>query len=138
MNTVLLIEDDESNADVLEDIFSFDDIPAKLVTVGSGEEAIRRADTLHPALILMDLRLPGIDGLETTQLLKAHRWTENIPIWAITAFATNGDEQRARDAGCSEYFTKPVNPKDLIGRIRKFLREQPEEEALKCSGNLTS
>jgi len=56
----------------------------------------------------MDLRLPGIDGLETTQILKHNPLTKDIPVWAITAYAMNGDEQQARAAGCCEYITKPV------------------------------
>jgi two-component system, cell cycle response regulator DivK len=138
MNTVLLIEDDESNANILSDMFTFDGIPAKLVAVASGEEALHCASTLQPALILMDLRLPGIDGLETTQLLKADPRTKGIAVWAITAYAMNGDEERARAAGCLKYLTKPVNQKELAGRIREFLEERHEEEILECSGKRTS
>jgi len=121
MNTILLIEDNFSNFSLLEDIFLFDDIPARLVSVETGEEALNRAVELQPALILMDLRLPGIDGLETTQILKRHPLTKDIPVWAITAYAMNGDEERARAAGCCEYITKPVRALDLANRLRTFL-----------------
>ena len=121
METILLIEDNFSNFSLLEDIFLFDDIPARLVSVETGEEALNRAVELQPALILMDLRLPGIDGLETTQILKRHPLTKDIPVWAITAYAMNGDEERARAAGCCEYITKPVRALDLANRLRTFL-----------------
>ncbi|MGD0897412.1 MAG: response regulator [Thermoguttaceae bacterium] len=121
MNTILLIEDNANNFSLLEDIFLFDDIPARLVSVETGEEALNRAIQLQPALILMDLRLPGIDGLETTQILKRNPLTKDIPVWAITAYAMNGDEERARAAGCCEYITKPVRALDLANRLRTFL-----------------
>jgi len=127
MNTILLIEDNANNFSLLEDIFLFDDIPARLVSVETGEEALNRAVQLQPILILMDLRLPGIDGLETTQILKHHPLTKDIPVWAITAYAMNGDEERARAAGCCEYITKPVRALDLANRLRTFL-DQPERE----------
>lgn len=123
MNTVLLIEDDDSSAVVLQDMFAYDDIPARLVSVESGEEALRHAADVHPSLILMDLRLPGIDGLETTQVLKSDTRTKDIPVWALTAYAMRGDEQRARVAGCSEYFTKPLHLKELSTRITCLLKQ---------------
>jgi len=71
----------------------------------------------------MDLRLPGIDGLETTQILKHHPLTKDIPVWAITAYAMQGDEERARAAGCCEYITKPVRAMELANRLRTFLNQ---------------
>jgi len=121
MNTILLIEDNVNNIMLLEDIFLLDDISARLVSVESGEEALSRVVELQPVLILMDLRLPGIDGLETTQILKRNPLTKDIPVWAITAYAMNGDEERARAAGCCEYITKPVRAVDLANRLRTFL-----------------
>jgi len=130
MNTILLIEDNFTNISLLEDIFMFDDIPARLVSVETGEEALNRAVELQPALILMDLRLPGIDGLETTQILKSNPLTKDIPIWAITAYAMNGDEERARAAGCCEYITKPVRVMELANRLRTFLGQLERQEVL--------
>jgi two-component system, cell cycle response regulator DivK len=129
MDTVLLIEDDASSAVVLQDMFAFDDIPAKLFSVESGEEAIRRAADEQPALILMDLRLSGMDGLETTQLLKSDIRTKDIPVWALTAYAMRGDEQRARVAGCSEYFTKPLHLREISSRITGLLKQHDAVEA---------
>jgi len=129
MNTILLIEDNANNFSLLEDIFLFDDIPARLVSVETGEEALNRAIEIQPILILMDLRLPGIDGLETTEILKRNPLTRDIPVWAITAYAMNGDEERARAAGCCEYITKPVRALDLANRLRIFLDQLKQREA---------
>jgi CheY-like chemotaxis protein len=122
MQTILLVEDNDNNANIIEDIFAFDDVPAKLHTVISGEDALRMAAEIQPALILMDLRLPGLDGLETTQLLKGNPLTKDIPVWAITAYSMKGDKERAQVAGCTKYFTKPINLKELIASLREFLQ----------------
>ena len=130
MNTILLVEDNVNNIMLLEDIFLLDNIAARLVSVETGEEALSRAIEFQPVLILMDLRLPGIDGLETTQILKRHPLTKDIPVWAITAYAMNGDEERALAAGCCEYITKPVRVLDLANRLRTFLGQLERQEVL--------
>lgn len=129
MNTILLVEDNANNASLLEDVFSYDDIPARLAYVASGEEAPRLAISLQPVLILMDLRLPGIDGLETTEILKRNLRTKDIPVWAITAYAMPGDEEKARAAGCDEYFAKPLRMRTLGDRLRDFLQELEKTES---------
>jgi CheY-like chemotaxis protein len=130
MNTILLIEDNVDNVMLLEDIFVLDDISARLVSVESGEEALSRVVELQPVLILMDLRLPGIDGLETTEILKHNPLTKDIPVWAITAYAMNGDEKRALAAGCCEYITKPVRVLELANRLRTFLGQLERQAVL--------
>ena len=129
MNTILLVEDNANNASLLEDVFAYDDIPARLAYVANGEEALRRAVSLQPALILMDLRLPGIDGLETTEILKRSPLTKDVPVWAITAYAMQGDEEKARAAGCDEYFAKPLQMRRLGDRLRDFLQELEKTES---------
>ena len=128
MRTILLAEDNVNNASLLEDIFSLDDMPAQLVTVTSGEEVVCRAISLQPVLILMDLRLPGIDGLETTEILKCNPLTKEIPVWAVTAYTMQGDEEQARAAGCDEYFAKPLVMREFSDRLRVFLQELDETE----------
>jgi CheY-like chemotaxis protein len=98
--------------------------------VESGEEALRRVVELQPVLILMDLRLRGIDGLETTEILKHDPLTKDIPVWAITAYATKGDEERAQAAGCCEYITKPVRVLELANRLRAFLGRLEQQSVL--------
>ena len=126
--TILLVEDNFNNISLMEDVFEFDNIPAKLEVAQTGEEALRSVIRLQPELILMDLRLPGIDGLETTQILKNNQMTKDIPIWAVTAYAMPGDEEMARAAGCCEYITKPTNTQEFIERLRKFLNEHTMKE----------
>jgi len=130
MNTILLIEDNINNVALLEDVFLFDDIPAQLVVVKTGEEALNKAIDIQPVLILMDLRLPGIDGLETTQILKYNPLTKDIPVWAVTAYAMNGDEEQARAAGCCEYITKPTHIQELANRLRTFLGQLERRKVL--------
>ena len=121
MKKIVLVEDNPLNRDVIEDIFEFDEIGADLVTVGSGEEALDAARTCQPVLVLMDIRLPGIDGLEATKQIKSDPDTKDIEVWAITAHAMKGDAQKALEAGCSQHITKPINSTDLARKLRSFL-----------------
>src|SRR5215831_12277726 len=86
-----------------------------------GLEAINLAREEQPDLILMDIRLPGISGFDVTRLLKQDNQTKAIPIIAVTAFATQGDETTARESGCAAYITKPVNVDELLRTIEFFL-----------------
>jgi two-component system cell cycle response regulator DivK len=126
--TILLVEDNFNNISLIEDVFEFDNIPAKLEVTQTGEEVLCSVIRFQPDLILMDLRLPGIDGLETTEILKNNPLTKDIPIWAVTAYAMPGDEEMARAAGCCQYITKPTNTQDFIDRLRKFLDELTMKE----------
>ncbi|MBN2217941.1 MAG: response regulator [Pirellulales bacterium] len=128
MPTVLLVEDNTSSQFLLEDVFSYDHIPARLITVTSGEQVQIMAVSLKPDLILMDLRLPGIDGLETTEILRRNPATKDIPVWAITAYAMPGDEEKAMASGCNEYITKPFPTRMLADRLRAFFRELSKTE----------
>ena len=131
MLTIMLVEDNTNNVSLIEDMFAFDRFPAKLVVVGTGEEVLQSAKVLLPALILMDLRLPGIDGMETTQILKRNASTRDIPVWAITAYAMPGDEEKARAAGCCEYFAKPLSIRGFGDCLRNFLQNSIEAESQK-------
>jgi CheY-like chemotaxis protein len=122
---VLLVEDNACNRAVIEDMFEFDDIPAALVSVESGEEALQVAPELQPVLILMDVGLPGIDGLTATRELKANSATREIPVWALTAHAMQGDRDRVLSAGCSQYFTKPIRAREFAEGLREFLTSRP-------------
>ena len=124
MTTILLVDDDVNNASLLEDVFSYDGIAARLVTANCGEKVLPLAVSLQPALILMDLRLPGIDGLEVTEDLKRNPLTKDIPVWAVTACAMPGDRERARDAGCCKYFTKPFSMRDFSHCVKSFMEHQ--------------
>ena len=86
-----------------------------------GHEAIAKAFSLRPDVILMDLSLPGIDGWEVTRRLKRDPQTRGIPIIALTAHALNGDERRARSAGCDGFVSKPCLLETLITEIQRIL-----------------
>jgi CheY-like chemotaxis protein len=90
-------------------------------TAEDAEEALKRLESLRPAVILVDLQLPGMDGFTLTRRLKATPATRNIVVIAVTAYAMVGDEQRARDAGCDDYVSKPIDTKKLPALIAAHL-----------------
>ena len=129
MTTILLVEDKLDNQLVIEDIFEFDDLGAELVVVGDAEEALRRLPDLRPALILMDIGLPGMSGLEATRRIRTDPTFADIPVWALTAHAMMSVREEALDAGCTEYVTKPINAPDLSKRLRGFIRDAESRRA---------
>jgi len=128
MSNVLLVEDNEANRMIIEDMFDFDDIPARLVSVESAERALELIPHLKPALILMDIRLPGLDGLQTVHQLRANPANKDLPIWCITAYAMLPDRDKAYAAGCSAYITKPIDTKALADRLREFFSKDLTRE----------
>ena len=90
-------------------------------TAGDAAEALAALGRARPALVLMDLQLPGMDGLELTRLLKADPATRGIPVVAMTAYSMKGDAERARDAGCDGYLTKPLDTRAFPGQVRGFI-----------------
>ena len=119
MNKVMLIEDNKMNARLLEHVLTRDGFDVSIHN--SAEEAIVLAAKLKPDIILMDIQLPGIDGLEATRQLKGDPATKAIPIIAITAHAMRGDEERILAAGCEGYISKPVDTRELTTRIRTYM-----------------
>jgi two-component system cell cycle response regulator DivK len=97
----------------------------RIEEAGDGYEALDKALGLRPHVILMDLSLPGIDGWELARLLKRDARTAAIPIIALTAHALNGEEQRARTAGCDAFVTKPCLPQALEAEVARILRATP-------------
>jgi two-component system cell cycle response regulator DivK len=93
----------------------------KVLTAASAEEALELLRSFHPELVLADIQLPGIDGFELTRRLKSNEETREILVVALTAFAMKGDEQKAIDAGCDGYITKPIDTRTLGARIREIL-----------------
>jgi CheY-like chemotaxis protein len=98
-----------------------DDVGADLIAAADSEEALRMARAFRPKLILMDIRLPEADGLETTRLLKDDPRTADIPVWAITAYPLTEDRKKALAAGCDDYITKPFDASALKEKLRQFL-----------------
>jgi len=116
---ILLIEDNEMNRDMLSRRLAKRGFEVLLAT--DGREGIRMASTEAPDLILMDMSLPEIDGWEVTRTLKAEPGTAAIPIIALTAHAMVHDRERALDAGCDDYDSKPVDLPRLLGKIEGLL-----------------
>jgi two-component system cell cycle response regulator DivK len=101
----------------------------EVLVAPDAETALTAAHAARPDLILMDIELPGLDGLEATRQLKAHPATRAIPILALTAYAMHGDEERARDAGCDGYLTKPVDRRILLAALARCLPPGRDEVA---------
>jgi two-component system, cell cycle response regulator DivK len=116
---ILLVEDNELNRDMLSRRLSRRGYQVEVAV--NGAQGIEMARSLAPDLILMDVGLPGIDGLEATRRLKAEPGTRAIPIVALTANAMAGDQEEALAAGCDEYDTKPVDITRLVGKIQALL-----------------
>jgi CheY-like chemotaxis protein len=117
---ILLVEDNEMNRDMLSRRLIKRGYVIKMAV--NGKEAIEMARDLLPQLILMDLSLPLVDGWEATRLLKASELTQHIPIIALTAHAMSSDKQKAMEAGCNDYDTKPIDLDRLINKMDNLLQ----------------
>jgi len=120
---VLLVEDNEMNRDMLSRRLTrrgFD-----IVVAEDGIEGVRLASEAQPDLILLDMSLPGLDGWEVARRLKADAATHAIPIIALTAHAMAGDRERALQAGCDDYDTKPVELPRLLDKMAALLPAMP-------------
>ncbi len=120
MPKILVVDDDEMNRDMLSRRLLRKGY--EVVLAVHGAEAIERARSDRPALILMDLSMPVLDGYEATRRLKADAATEGIPIIGLSAHAMVGDREKAIAAGCDDYDTKPVELQRLLGKVETFLR----------------
>ena len=119
MSKILLIEDNEMNRDMLTRRLERKGF--EVVIAVDGQAGINMASSNSPDIILMDLSLPIIDGWEATRKIKADLATRSIPVIALTAHAMAGDEQKALEAGCDDYDTKPVNLNRLLDKIENLL-----------------
>jgi two-component system cell cycle response regulator DivK len=121
MHRILLVEDNEMNRDMLSRRLERKGFTV-LVAV-DGAEGVAKARAELPALILMDMNLPILDGWEATRQIKADGQTGQIPVIGLTAHAMAGDREKCLAAGCDQYDTKPVDFNSLLGKIREFLPE---------------
>lgn len=117
--TVLVVEDNDLNMRLLEALLERS--PFEMLQARDGETGVEMARAHRPDLILMDIQLPGIDGLTATRMIREDEELRSIPIVAVTAFAMDADEAAAREAGCAGYIRKPIDTRTFLNTISKFL-----------------
>jgi two-component system, cell cycle response regulator DivK len=118
---ILIVEDNELNMKLFHDLL--DAHGYTTLQTRNGREALQLARMHRPALILMDIQLPEVSGLEVTRWLKDDPDLQDIPVVAVTAFAMKGDEERIRSGGCEAYISKPISVVGFMGTIRRFIGE---------------
>jgi len=116
---ILIVEDQDDNRAILRDLLSAAGF--ELIEATTGEEGVTLAERERPALILMDIQLPVIDGYEATRRIKSKAALRSIPVIAVTSYALSGDEAKARTAGCDAYVSKPFSPRQLLAKVRELL-----------------
>jgi two-component system cell cycle response regulator DivK len=119
--TVLYIEDNEYNRKIVRQLLARTSY--RLVEANDGESGVAMAQQEIPQLILMDVQLPKMSGLDATRALKADPRTSHIPIIVITSFALSGDREKAAVAGADNYLAKPYSPRELLALVRQYLPE---------------
>ena len=117
--TVLIVEDNELNMKLFHDLL--DAHGYGVLEARTGEEAIAAARREQPDLILMDIQLPEISGLEVTREIQSDPEFDGAPIIAVTAFAMKGDEERIRAGGCRDYIAKPISVVDFLEKVKRYL-----------------
>ncbi|HEX7175593.1 MAG TPA: response regulator [Pyrinomonadaceae bacterium] len=126
--TVLVVDDSHDNLVLVS--LALQDKGYRVVTASNGEEAVASAKIAGPDLILMDIAMPQLDGLEATRRIREQEGNERIPVIALTAFDTDGFRKAAHDAGFSGYLTKPIDFDRLFNLIRMLLPERRETSSL--------
>ena len=116
---ILVVEDHVDNMKIMRDLLS--NAGYEVIEATTGERALEIAATERLDLILMDIQLPGIDGLDTSRRIKGDPALCHIPVIAVTSFALSSDSDRALEAGCDAYFAKPVRPRTLLAKIREYI-----------------
>ncbi|MDP9127591.1 MAG: response regulator [Pseudomonadota bacterium] len=120
---VLIVEDNDLNTKLFRDLIEAHGY--RTLHTHDGMEVMDMARQNKPDVIVMDIQLPEVSGLEVTKWLKNDAELKHIPVIAVTAFAMKGDEEKIRAGGCQEYLSKPITVHEFIGAIKRFLEPQP-------------
>lgn len=120
--TILHVEDNEFNRKIVRQLLA--KTSYRLREAADGESGVKAAQEDPPDLILMDVQLPKMSGLEATRQLRADPRTAAVPIIVITSYALSGDAQKAKDSGATAYLAKPHSPRDLLAKIREIVPER--------------
>ena len=118
MKSILIVEDTDLNIDLLVQLLEDD---YKLIIAKDGQQGVNMAEQNHPDLILMDISLPVFDGYEATRKIRANSALKSTPIIGLSAHAMSGDEQKAKEAGCNDYMTKPIDDNKLLQKLKEYL-----------------
>jgi CheY-like chemotaxis protein len=118
--SILVVDDNATNRKLVAYVLAEADV--EVIEAADAQEAAAVLERSVPDLILMDIQMPGMDGLSLTRMIKAHPSYRQVRVVALTAFAMPGDEEKAREAGCDGYITKPIDTFRLPGQIAGFLR----------------
>jgi CheY-like chemotaxis protein len=118
-NAILIVDDDPRSMKLTYDLLKI--FGYQTLSATDGLQAVEMAKNHKPDLILMDIQLPGMDGLSATRMIKSDVITRNIPVVAATAYAMQGDEEKAIQAGCDGYITKPIDIRVLLKTVEKYL-----------------
>lgn len=118
---VMVVEDNEKNRKLMRVVLKAKGF--SVIEATTGEEALNILKDQKPDIILMDIQLPGIDGLTLARQIKANAVTKDIPIVAVTAYAMKGDEQKVLDSGCDAYISKPINTQELPLIVEKYIKK---------------
>lgn len=132
--TVLIVEDNELNMKLFRDLLEAHGIAT--IETRNGMEVLEIARTKKPDLILMDIQLPEVSGLDVTKWLKGDEALKNIPVIAVTAFAMKGDEEKIREGGCEDYISKPISVSRFLEVIQTYLNKEAainQEAHVECS-----
>jgi len=116
---ILIVEDEPKNITLLRDLLQVSGYST--IEATDGQKGVELAKAKKPDLILMDIQMPVMDGLEATRILKADATTSNIPVLALTSYAMKGDEERILQAGCDGYLAKPFNIRELLKTVAEYL-----------------
>ncbi len=115
---ILIVEDDPKSLILTRDVLQVFGYTA--IEATDGEQGVELAKAKKPSLILMDIMMPRVDGLEATRILKADTTTKNIPVLALTSYAMKGDKERILEAGCDGYLAKPLDIQKLLKEVGKY------------------